>query len=59
MASLAKSKPSSMPIIPNIVNQAIHIIEGITITPKTNSLIVLPLEILAINTPTNGVQDME
>ena len=44
------------PKLPKIENQIKETIDGAMITPKTNSLIVLPLEILAIKVPTNGPQ---
>lgn len=44
------------PTVPNMANHIKHNNEGIIKTPSTNSFIVLPLEILAINIPTGGAQ---
>jgi len=48
--------PRFTPRVPKTENQIIDTILGATITPIINSLIVLPLDILAINTPTKGAQ---
>ena len=56
IASDAISGPRLIPIVPNIANQTKEPRAGTKVTPIINSLIVLPLDILAINTPTNGAQ---
>src|SRR5699024_1956446 len=43
---------------PNVTNQRIAIIEGMSNTPAINSRIVRPREIRAINNPINGAQDI-
>ncbi|MPM61519.1 hypothetical protein SDC9_108379 [bioreactor metagenome] len=44
-----------MPNVPNTTNHIIHTMAGTMVTPIINSLIVLPLDILAMNIPTNGI----
>ena len=44
--------------VPKDVNQIKLSMVGISRTTVKNSLIVLPFDILAINTPTNGDQDI-
>ena len=43
---------------PNTANQNVQIRVGTNTTPKINSFIVRPLEIRAINVPTNGDQEI-
>jgi len=50
--------PRFIPKVPKIENHIIDAKVGAQITPIINCLIVLPLEILAINMPTKGVQDI-
>ena len=47
-----------MPRLPKIAPQMQDAIAGTRTTPRTNSRMVRPLEIRAINTPTNGAQAM-
>src|SRR5699024_2696197 len=49
---------TSNAVVPNVVNQISARTEGASKTPVTNSLIVRPLEIRAINKPTKGAQDI-
>src|SRR5699024_9895743 len=48
--------PTSIPVTPNALNQIILITTGTPNTAITNSRMLRPLEILAINIPTNGLQ---
>ena len=56
IASAATVVPALIPIVPNIANHRNDHIAGTKLTPIINSLIVLPFDILAIKTPTNGAQ---
>src|SRR5699024_4767049 len=46
------------PVEPNVVNQIKASTAGAMSTPAINSRMVLPLEILAINKPINGAQEI-
>ncbi len=56
IAFAAISGPKFIPVAPNTANHRKEPKAGINDTPRINSLIVLPLDIRAINTPTNGTQ---
>ena len=50
------NRSSAMAVPPNTENQNAQKIVGTRRTPRTNSRTVRPLEILAMNIPTNGAQ---
>ena len=54
MASAAISGPREIPVAPNTANHKKDPRAGTIETPMINSRMVRPLEIRAINTPTNG-----
>ena len=56
IASDAIPEPRLNPIPPNTANHMNDASVGARSTPVTNSFIVLPFDILAINVPVNGAQ---
>ncbi len=56
-SSISRPRPSRfilMDVPPKITNQAMEIADGTSTTTVTNSRIVRPREIFAMNMPTNG-----